>query len=93
MLAFRIAGWSGCESQPSLLVRQIVLITLIDEFSMCLYFVVMNGFVIQRSRYRICPLRFLRDIVILCITVTKDVMLEIAQILEHKHESFESGYH
>ena len=50
-------------------------------------------FVIRRSRYRICTLRFLRDIVILCITVTKDVMLEIAQILEHKHESFESGYH
>ena len=32
------------ESQPSLLARQIVLITLIDQFSMCLYFVIMNGF-------------------------------------------------
>ena len=49
-------------------------------------------FVIRRS-HRTCTSRFLRDFVILCITVTKDVMLEIAQVLEHKHESIESGYH
>ena len=50
-------------------------------------------FVIRRSRYRTCTSRFLRDFVILCIAMTKDAMFEIAQVLEHKHESIESGYH
>ena len=49
-------------------------------------------FVIRRS-HRTCTSRFLRDFVILCITITKDAMFEIAQVLEHKHESIESGYH
>ena len=49
-------------------------------------------FVIRRS-HRTCTSRFLRDFVILCITITKDSMFEIAQVLEHKHESIESGYH
>ena len=47
--------------------------------------------VIRRS-HRNCTSRFLRDFVILCITMTKDAMLEIAQVIEHTHESIESGY-
>ena len=83
MLAFRIAGWSGCESQPSLLVRQIVLIALIDEFSMCLYFVVMNGFarseeVVTESAFHVSHCIF----IILCITLTKHAMFEIIQVLD-----------
>ena len=49
-------------------------------------------FEIQRS-HRTCTSRFLRDLVILCITLTKDAMLEISQVLEQKHQSIESGYH
>ena len=49
-------------------------------------------FVIRRS-HRTCTLRFLRDFVILCITMTKDAMFEITQVLEHKHDSIKSGYH
>ena len=33
------------------------------------------------------------EIIILRITLTKDTMLEIAQVLERKHPSIESGYH
>ena len=34
-------------------------------------------FVIRRSRHRTCTSHFLRDFVILCITMTEDAMLEI----------------
>ena len=85
--------WLVCESQPSLLARQIVLITLIDEFSMCLYFVIMNGFARSEEVVTEPVLRVSCEMSILRINTTKDAMFEIAQVREWKHQSIESGYH
>ena len=74
--------WLVYESQPSLLVRQFVLIAFIDEFTMCLYFVVMNGFVKSEEVVTEPALHVSCCISILRITLTKHAMFEIAQILD-----------
>ena len=60
---------------------------------MCLYFVSMNGFARSEEVVTEPALRVSCCMSIPCITLTKDAMFEIAQILKHKHQSIESDYH
>ena len=60
---------------------------------MYLYFVNMNGFERSEEVVTESVLRVSCEMSILCITLTKDAMFEIAQILEHKYQSIESGDH
>ena len=60
---------------------------------MYLHFVIMNDFARSEEVVTESVLRVSCEMSILCITLTKDAMLEIAQILKHKHQSIESDYH
>ena len=71
-----------CESQLSLLVRQVVLIALIDEFSMYLYFVIMNGFARSEEVITEPTLHVSRKIFILRIASSYHAMLEVAQVFD-----------
>ena len=60
---------------------------------MCLYFVSMNGFARSEEVVTEPTLHVSCCISILCIVLSCYAMFEIAQVLEHKHQSIESGYH
>ena len=57
------------------------------------YYVIMNGFARSEEVVTEPALRVSRCIPILRITLTKDAIFEIAQILEHQYQSIELGYH
>ena len=60
---------------------------------MYLHFVIMNDFARSEEVVTESVLRVSCEMSILCITLTKDAMFEIAQILEHQYQSIESGDH
>ena len=70
------------ELQPSFFIRQLVLIALIDKFSMCLYFVIMNGFARSEEVVTEPALHVSRYMSILCIVLSCYAMFEIIQVLD-----------
>ena len=60
---------------------------------MRLYLMSMNGFARSEEVVTEPALYVSRCMSILCITLTKDTMFEIAQVLERIHQSTKSGYH
>ena len=70
-----------CESKTSFFTRQLVLITIIHQFVMCLYFMVLDSCLWSEEVTELA-LHVACESIILYITLTKDAMFEIAQVLD-----------
>ena len=71
-----------CESQTCFFIRQIILITIIYQFAICLYFMVLDSSILSKEVVTEPISYFSRCISIFRITLTKDAMFEIAQVLD-----------